>query len=199
MATERIYQSIRGETGLTDVVVSIYNSSGTEVINDAACTELSSTGIYYYDYVWTTSGKFLALFTSSTMNFQAYLSIQLGISVSTYVPTTSVTYIDVRNDVGMVYNMVDIATTSTVITQIIGTAEEDIKLITSTTTGYKQAIRYLSDAYVVNHVLSGAGPESGTEPKLINMRDEFIDRVKTTLRRQGKDYENIVAAMLQIN
>jgi len=199
MATERIYQSIRGETGLSDVIITIYNSLGTEVITDASCTELGSTGIYYYDYTWTSGDKYLALFSTSTLNYQANQVVQLGIYTSDYVPTTGVTYLDVKYDVGEVYNMIDIATTSTVITQLIGTAEEDIKLITATTTGYKQAIRYLSDAYVVQHALSGAGPESGTEPKLINMRDDFMKRVEITLKRQGKDYNNMVPAWVQIN
>ena len=198
MATERIYHQVRGETGLTDVLINIYDSDGNLDVTDGSMTELGSTGIYYYDYTWTTSGDFLAVFTSAEIGYQSTKDIALGLAISSYTPGTTVSYQDIQVDIGEAYNQV-LGTTSTIIGRIIGTAEEDIKLVTATTTGYTQAIRYLSDAYVMNHVLAGLGPNSDVESKLINMRDSFEARVRSSLRRQGKDFDNIKPAWVQVN
>lgn len=196
---ERIYQSVRGETGLTDVKFNIYNSTGTQVVTNASGTELGSTGIYYYDYDWSTSDKYLVIITSSEMAYQSNQLVYLGTISTSTTPSSSVAYTDVKFDIGQAYNMIDIATTSAVVNAQIVNAEEDVKLITATTDGYVQAIRYLADAYSVNAALGSLGPESELDTKFINMRDEFMNKAKSSLRRKGKDFDNINAAWKQVN
>jgi len=199
MSTYRIYQFVRGETGLTDVKINIWNSSGTQVVSNASMTELGSTGIYYYDFSWTTAGTYIVKVTSDTLGFAATQTVQLGVQVTAYQPSTTVTYLDIKYDIGEAYNQIVGGTTSAIVNQLIGRAETDIKDITGTTTGYTQPIRYLADAYAVNQVLAGLGPESGVETKLINMRDYFMDLTKTSLKRKGKNFENMQPAWVQVN
>ena len=199
MTTYRIYQFVRGETGITDVVISIYNSTGTEVVNDAAMTELGVTGIYYYDYTWTTAGNYICYIASATLGFATTQDLNLGVQVSSYTPSTTLTYLDVKYDIGEAWNQIDSATTSALINQLIGRAEDDVKIVTGTTAGYKQPIRYLTDAYAINHCLASLGPESDVETKLLNMRDHFIDLAKTAFRRKGKDYDGIQSAWAVVN
>jgi len=199
MASERIYHQVRGETGLTDVKIYIYDSNGNAVVSNQSCTELGNTGIYYYDWTWTTAGEYLAVFKSSTLNYQATKDIKVGVAVSEYTPSTTVTWADIKWDIGEAWNQIVHGTTSAVVNQLIGRAENDVKDVTNTTTGYTQPIRYLADAYAINHCLASLGPESGVETKLINMRDHFMDLAKTAFRRKGKDFENIVAAWSQVN
>ena len=199
MTTERIYHQVRGETGLTDVKIDIYNASGTKVVSAASMTELGTTGIYYYDYTWTTSGSYLFVISSSILSYQDTEEANLGIAVTSYIPTTTVSYSDIKVDIGEAYNQIVGGTTSAVVTQIIGRAENDIVDITGTTVGYTMPIRYLSDAYTINHCLASMGPESNAETKLINMRDYFDKLTEISLRRKGKDIRNIASAWTQVN
>lgn len=204
MVSERIYHQVRGETGLTDVKVYIYDEDGNIDVSNGSCTELGNTGIYYYDFDWSDAGRYLAVFKSSTLNYQGTETVDIGFSVSDYTPSTTVTWADIKYDVGEVWNQVggidnNLGTTSAIVNQLIGRAETDVVDVTGTTAGYTQPIRYLSDAYTITHALGSMGPESDNESKIINMKNEFLKLAKVSFRRKGYDYENIVPAWVQVN
>jgi len=199
MGTHRIYQFVRGETGLTDVKISIYDEDGNKDVDSQTMTELGSTGIYYYDFTWTDAGNYIAFIECATLGYATTKDLKMGVSVADYTPSTTVTYLDIKYDIGEAYNQITGGTTSAIINQLIGRAETDVKDVTGTTAGYTQAIRYLTDAYALNHCLSSLGPESDTETKLINSRNHFMDLAKTAFKRKGKDFDNVKSAWVQVN
>lgn len=90
MTTQRIWQSVRGETGLTDVLITIYDSAGTASVTDQSMTELDATGVYYYDFTLPTSGRYLCKVTSSSIGFLATQEVYLAESgaATLYTPTS---------------------------------------------------------------------------------------------------------------
>lgn len=200
MATERIYQQVRGETGLTDVKITVYNSAGTAEVTSQDMTEVGSTGIYYYDFTYTSAGNYTAVVSSSSLGFQATQTVSIAMSY----PVGEIGYLDIKADIGEAYNQVgginnNLGTTSAILQRLIARAETDVTDVTGTTTGYNQPIRYLADAYALTHCLSSLGPESDNETKILNMRNNFIELAKTAFRRKGKDYDNIAPAWVHIN
>lgn len=200
MATERIYQQVRGETGLTDVKITVYNSSGTAEVSNQDMTEVGSSGIYYYDFTYTSAGNYTAVVSSSTLNFQATQTVSVAMSY----PAGEIGYLDIKTDIGEAYNQIgginnNLGTTSAIVQRLIARAETDVKDVTGTTANYTQPIRYLADAYSLAHCMASLGPESENATQLLNMKTHFIDLAKVAFRRKGKDYENIVPAWVHVN
>jgi hypothetical protein len=191
MTTKRIYFSARRRTGLTDVKVSIYNDASTVIINEAIMTELSSSGVYYYDFTTSTTDAYVALMNVASLGLESPpFEFSIGLAVGTYTPTSSVTYSDIRDDVGKAWNMID-GTTSAIVSRLIGRAEEDVKDITGTTAGFKRPIRYMTDAYVIDHGLAGGQPQALGKDRLISMRDKFYELADVALLRKGYNFKNI--------
>jgi len=72
-------------SGLTDVVVTIYNHAGSAVATAAACTEIGSTGIYRYSLSGasvTGVGDYIAKMSTATSSVP-YKTIVMGEAVST--------------------------------------------------------------------------------------------------------------------
>jgi len=109
-------------------------------------------------------------------------------------------YTDVKRDVGDVWAGID-GTTTIIVKSMIDRAQVVIKNITGTTTGDNQdaAIRALSDAFAVQNVLGGLGPETGDKEALINMRDKFYSDADQALRVMAKSLNYYKVQFNQVN
>jgi hypothetical protein len=87
------YTSKRSKSGLTDVLIDIYNSAGSKVVDAEAMTELGSTGTYYYDYTPASTGWHIYRIDSATEpaletgKFLSDYSTISTASVTTYTDT----------------------------------------------------------------------------------------------------------------
>lgn len=65
VTTRIYYYAYRGTTGLTDAKITIWDPAASEVVSASTMTELAS-GLYYYDFSTSTSGKHIAQMDSAT-------------------------------------------------------------------------------------------------------------------------------------
>ena len=83
-----------------------------------------------------------------------------------------------------VWNAIE-GTTTTIVTALIGVAEDDTKDLTGTTTGYDGEIKFRSSALVINNVLGGLGPETVADKQMMQQRDYFNDQWRRKLIQKG--------------
>lgn len=111
---------------------------------------------------------------------------------------TNPIYTDIQYDVGEARATLD---GSTAINSMLTKAKTFIKNITGTTTGdvHDMAIRSLADAFVVNAMINGLGPESGGTVPLELSRNQFIKDADDSLRLIGKSLDGVKIKFSQVN
>lgn len=80
--TKRIlYRAKRNTTSLTDVKIDIWDGDGTKVVDAGTLTELSD-GLYYYDYMISSTGNFVYNITCATQPHDMEGSFIVDVSMS---------------------------------------------------------------------------------------------------------------------
>jgi len=95
----------------------------------------------------------------------------------------AVTLANVRADIGELYASMDNGTTA--VASLITRAENFVKLLSSTTTGYDAVIRPLSDAMCCNHILGGIDPVNKTIGSL-SVGNKDIRGMQTYFKSEAK-------------
>ena len=97
----------------------------------------------------------------------------------------------IKRDIGELWDLI-YGTTTTVVQAHITKAENIIKAITGTTSGYDEAIRHLADAFICQQLLgsrktTNVGIEGITigDIDIKNMRDTFIEYANLSLKIKG--------------
>ena len=113
----------------------------------------------------------------------------------------AVTNADIKVDVGDVWSAVssNLGTTTTVLNSLLSRARNRIIAITGTTTGYDEVIRPLADAYTVQRIMGGLGPETDPNRTLQGMRDDFIREATMSLKVKGFSPDGLHMHFDQVN
>lgn len=106
---------------------------------------------------------------------------------------------DIQDDIGIAYITI-VGTTSTIVTNLITRAKNDVKNITGTTTGNAQdrAIRYLADAFAIQNAMSSLDP-SKANTMYEGMRDDFTMQANKALLSIGKSLDGYKIQFSQAN
>ncbi len=77
MAHRIVYASRRYISGLTNVLLNLYDPDNSQVVTNGTMTELGSTGTYYYDYTPTQTGTFTGTADSATQPRKELISFEI--------------------------------------------------------------------------------------------------------------------------
>lgn len=107
---------------------------------------------------------------------------------------------NVKDDIGLVYSMID-GTTATIVSRFLTKAKNDVLDLTGTTTGRSQdrAILAIADCYAVTSGLSRLDPNKDNIEGLLRMKDEFAKRADSALRRLGRSFDGIRIQFVKVN
>jgi len=104
---------------------------------------------------------------------------------------------DIRADIGEFYSAMENGTTA--VGSLITKAEGFVSAMTGTTTGYDNAIRDITNAYVCNHIIGGLDPVSKSVGANITVgaksvrdaRDNFIEMAERYMKIKGYSIDGI--------
>ena len=91
------------------------------------------------------------------------------------------------------------ANRDTIVTALIGQAEDDITDITGTATGYDTVILPLACAYCVANAAIGQGPNTLGQDPLTQAYERFLQRAKNAANRKGFRLEGSQFSIVQVN
>jgi len=170
------YAAKRYTSGLTDVLIQIYNPSSTQVVTDGVMTEVASTGVYIYNYTPVVEGWHTYLVDSATEP-----KLDSGSFLSDYTTTDSAT---TEDDYGTTYDLAKFMQIVSYVPDIntVGTARVKETIGTgngSTTVFWVDNARVIADTYTVYYGASESAATALTETTHYTL-DKDIGKVTLT-------------------
>lgn len=192
MASRRITIQAKGKaTGLSDVLIYIYDEDGNVEVNGTAMTEdANQSGYYYYDFSTSTTGWYTYVVQCASRSFERFGEVYVGTPAAVVTTTSGVTFAELRADLGEVYDTLVNGTTA--LSHLLSRAEQKIRDVTGTTTGYEMPIRDYCNYLACRQALGGAhGAELGAGNVRIGKKEirekmvQHFKEAKDDLYRKG--------------